>query len=298
LSYSILSLDGGGVRGVFQATVLRRLAEARPDFLGKIDLLAGTSIGGIQALALAAGATPAALERMFIDEAETIFDDSVFDDIVDLGRMRAADYDRDGLAEVVDKFLGSRTLAQLGKRVLVPAFDLDAPDGKGDRSWKAKFFHNFPEGNDGHWLCRDVALATSAAPTYFPTYKGFADGGIVANNPSVCALAQALGSGQKLDEIRLLSIGTGYVPQHVEGDELDWGFLQWAEPLIGILFDGASEIANFQCSKILGDRYRRINARFRREIKLDDPGAVPELIKIAEQVDLGPASLWIDALTT
>ncbi len=193
-SYRILSVDGGGIRGLYAAVLLDRLVQQVPAFLDGVDLLAGTSTGGIIVLALARGLRPADLVQFYKDKAGIIFDDSWTEALRDMARLVGAEYDNKNLQEILTGVFGTTTLQQLNKRVLVPAFELDNQALPGQvRTWKPKFFHNFPgPDSDGQEVTVDVALRTSAAPTYFPVYQSYIDGGVVANNPSMAALAQAI----------------------------------------------------------------------------------------------------------
>jgi hypothetical protein len=188
---------------------------------------------------------------------------------------------------------------------LIPAFDLDnSQDPETDRhaadyvrSWKPKFFHNFPgPDSDGEQLVADVAMRTSAAPTFFPTYQHYIDGGVVANNPSMAALAQALDSGtgnQPLGEIRLLSLGTGLTSTFIDGHDHDWGIAQWAKPLISLMIDGVGGVADYQCAHLLGSRYFRLCPLLPVAWKLDDAVDIPGMIAAADAVDLGPVLAWV-----
>src|SRR4051794_6359703 len=188
----ILSVDGGGVRGVIPAVALERLS-AEPGlegWLDRVDLLAGTSTGGLLALSLASGIDVTRIRRLYEERASEVFADTFLDDVKDLGKVLGADYKVANLEREVRSVLGDGTLGQLEKRVLVTAFDLDNEDPRA-RSWKPKIFHNFPGADsDGERLVYRVATASAAAPTYFETYDGYVDGGVFAINPSVCALAQ------------------------------------------------------------------------------------------------------------
>jgi len=187
-AYRILSVDGGGIRGLYAAVLLDRLTLEVPTLVDRVDLVAGTSTGGIIALGLAHGLAPADLVALYRDRAKEIFDDSWLDDLKDLGGLTGADYDNENLKKLLGEIFGKRTtLKQLKKRVLVPTFDLDNESpAPGKRMWKPKFFHNYPgPDSDGEELVVDVALRTSAAPTYFPTYQGYIDGAVVANNPAM-----------------------------------------------------------------------------------------------------------------
>jgi hypothetical protein len=184
--------------------------------------------------------------------------------------------------------------------VLVPAFDLDnKPDNPLKiRTWKPKFFHNYPgEDSDAAEKVVDVALRTSAAPTYFPVYQGYIDGGIFATNPSVCALTQALHpqtGGQCLEDVILLSIGTGTNPMFLAEMDADWGLAQWAPHLVNLMLEGGAGMADYQCRQILDDRYFRIDPVLPVPIELDGVNQIPLMEDIAAQVDLTAALEWLD----
>ncbi len=298
----ILSIDGGGIRGIVPTIVLQRLA-AEPDLgvLERADLFAGTSTGGLIALALAAGIDLARLRELYEERGHAVFADSLIDDIADVGKVLGADYDIANLRVELRHVFEDRTLAELSKRVVIPAFDLDN-EVPGARSWKPKIFHNFPgPDSDGVQLAYKVGTYTSAAPTYFQTEDGYIDGGVFAANPSMCALAQVLDARvpaderAELSEVRLLSLGTGRSLVHVEGDSLDWGYIEWIRPLLSILLDGVSGIADYQCSQMLGDHYFRLAPTFPdgTEIAMDDVDQIPYLVEFAETVDLEPVTAWL-----
>lgn len=300
--YRILSFDGGGIKGLFTSVVIKRLTVEYPRLLENVDLLAGTSTGGIIAIALAAGKSPDDLIALYSEEADRIFDDSFWDDLVDLGNAIGADYDNKKLKRLLKRELGEKRLRDLRRRVLIPAFDLDAPaKGKRPRMWKPKFFHNFPgSDSDGGEQAVDVALRTSAAPTYFPSHDGYIDGGVVANNPSMSAVAQALdprGAGMALGDLLVLSIGTGIEPKYIAKRKVDWGWGQWARPMIDLMISGVMGVADFQCQQLLGDRYQRIDTYFDRGVDLDDVESrtVDYLITQADALPLHSYVTWLQA---
>ena len=298
-TYRILTFDGGGIKGLFTATLLERILQRRPTLLERTDLLSGTSTGGIIALGLAAGKAPPTMARLYREDGPRIFDDSWWDDLLDLGKAVGADYSNKGLKRVLKREFGSTILSDLGMRVLIPAFDLDAPAKRGrPRAWKPKFFHNFPgRDSDGRERVVDVALRTSAAPTYFPSHQGYIDGGVVANNPSVAALTQALQTGGcSLDEVYVLSLGTGAEPKYLAGKRHDWGWGQWARPLVSLMISGSMGVADYQCNQLLGDRYRRVNPNFNRGVDLDDTSqsTLRYLENRAKGVRLTTLLRWLD----
>ncbi len=298
-TYRILCLDGGGIRGIVSVVLMQRLVAERrlARWLDDVRLCAGTSTGGLIALGLAHGIALSELRELYEIRGRAIFDDSWLDDLRDLGRIAGAEYDNEWLTRDLRRIFGPTTLGELRKRVLIPAFDLDNEAKPASlRTWKPKLFHNFPgEDSDGAALAWKVGLYTSAAPTYFPSADGYVDGGVYANNPSMCALTQALdrrtrGRVPGLRDIRLLSIGTGKSLVYVEGRKHDWGYARWAKPLVNLMFDGVSGVADFQCRQLLGARYHRLAPVFPpgTSLPLDAVKRIPEMVAFAESVDLGP----------
>jgi patatin-like phospholipase/acyl hydrolase len=297
--YHILSLDGGGIRGVLTATLLERLEKAHPGFLSKVDLFAGTSTGGILALGLAAGLTPTGIGQLYTESGRRVFADSVWDDIHDLGKLTGAEYSNEPLKQAIRERIGDITLGDLPKRVLISSFDLDnEPQTPGVlRTWKPKFFHNFPgNDSDADQKLVDVALRTSAAPTYFPIYQGYIDGGVVASNPSMCALAQALDAeagGQNLRQVTLLSIGTGINSRFLTQQDADWGLAQWAPHLVSLMIEGSVGVVDYQCQQILGKRYLRIDPILPGSIGVDKLDQIPVLREFGERENLYAAVRWL-----
>jgi patatin-like phospholipase/acyl hydrolase len=297
-SYRILSLDGGGIRGVLSARLLQKIVDSVPAFLEKVDLYAGTSVGAINAVGLAAGLPPAKLVELYQQKGRVIFHDTLLHEVGDLWGATGAKYTTKGRLDGIEPTIGEGTLGDLPKRVLVTTFELDsrnpiAPERTDKpQRWKAKFFHNFQLDNDGKdnpdldQKAIDVVLRSSAAPTYFPIYQGFVDGGVVANNPSMCALAQAVNPNtgqQEIENVIMTSIGTGLTLNFSRSQDGDWGLLQWGSKLIDILFEASIEMADYQSSQLLRDRFKRLNPRLRTAIGLDAVDRVQELIDIADK---------------
>jgi patatin-like phospholipase/acyl hydrolase len=297
--FYILSLDGGGIRGVLSAALLERLEESQPGFLSKINLFAGTSTGGILALALASGLSPTEARNLYERLGARVFKDSLWDNLIDIGQLRGAQYSNSPLKEELTNQFGSMTLGELPKQVVISSFDLDnEATGMGKvRAWKPKYFHNFPgSDSDGHQKVVDVALYTSAAPTFFPIYEGFVDGGVVSNNPSMCALAQALEPNtgkQKLRDIRLISVGTGTNPKYLTAQDADWGIVQWAPHLISLILEGSVGLVDYQCRQLLGTHYQRVNPVLPVEIGLDGVDQIPLMKTLVSEFDMSQAITWV-----
>jgi patatin-like phospholipase/acyl hydrolase len=329
MTYRILSLDGGGIRGVFTAALLERLeGETRFNFNQQVDLFAGTSTGGILALGLASGMTPKKCKELYQSLGQEIFTSSPLGKLDDFFFAKYSNVKLRQRLEAVFRAQGVETLGDLPKKVLIPTFDLRAkPDGQGGNgvnnrhsieTWKPKFFHNLDEpGSDVHQSVVDVALATSAAPSFFPSSRTYVDGGVMANNPSMCAVAQALKAGVALDEITLLSLGTGLNPKFLPGENLNWGSLRWVHfktliPALSskvragsvnrafspsdafiteLLVEGTLDVAQYQCRQILKERFHRLNPLLQINgevvrIDLDDAHKIEDLLLIAQSANL------------
>lgn len=219
----ILSLNGGGARGMFTISLLaefeRILALKQPDQDIKIgdyfDLITGTSIGGILALGLAKGKSARELERVFYDKANDIFPKRWW--LFNLLKSLVAPiYSSTPLRQTIEMMIGDETtFNDLTRRVMIPAVNLS--------TGKPQFFktpHNPDFTRDGPLKLIDAALATSAAPTFFAPHRSedlgayFADGGLVANNPSYIGLLEVF-QDMKSDfpdvthkDIHILNIGT------------------------------------------------------------------------------------------
>jgi patatin-like phospholipase/acyl hydrolase len=302
--YRVLSIDGGGIRGIVTTVMLQRLAARTglEGFLNKVDLITGTSTGGLLALGLARGLDLEEIRGLYEVDGPEIFDDSWLDDLLDLGKLRGADYKTAPMRRVLKRILGEdTTLGRLKKRVLITAFDMDNEDpDEVKRTWKPKLFHNFPgAGNDRHELAYKVGLYTAAAPTYFPSVDGYIDGGVYANNPAMCGLSQTQDTRYRptpaIDEVVLLSLGTGTSLFYIRGKTLDWGYVQWAKPLINLMLDGISGIADYHCQQMLRDRYHRLAPVFPPDVSIPMDGVkkIPYMIRFAEGLDLGPTVRWM-----
>jgi uncharacterized protein len=303
--FRILSLDGGGIRGLLSILLLQRLIEesAIPDLIDRVDLFAGTSTGGLIALGLAAEIPLAKIRNLYLREGPKIFSENFRGQFRDIGNLFRPQYSNRELKKVLGEIFGDRKLGDLKGRVMIPAFELDNQKNKqpGEaRRWKAKIFHNLPNHEaDEERLVRDVALYTCSAPTYFPVADGFIDGGVYANNPSLCAIAQALDRRwrhrPRLGEIRLLSIGSGQRLAYLAGDDHHWGVVQWGANIIPILTESSQETTDFQCRQLLGDsQYCRIQPIFQEDYRMDSVDRMPEIIDFAlKSVHLTQAVNWI-----
>lgn len=300
-NYRILSFDGGGIRGILTATILQRLTEAHPQLIKNTDLFVGTSVGSFIALGLASGMTPEEITQLFSFENSK----QIFSKRRPYYLFRPK-YNHLPLKEILTEiFSASKRLKDLNKHVVVASFNL-APGQT--NHWKPVFFNNFPHSTNADETVVNVALASSAAPIYFPSYNNYVDGGIIANNPDTVAISFAvgkLGAYRRLRDVAHLSFGTGWSPMRIERNTAKWGIGQWAYsflpgtinpklPLFSILTDGDVEADTLVSSQILNERYFRISPRLPEKINLDDYKKVPTLIELANEVDLTETRKFIE----
>lgn len=302
--FRILSLDGGGIRGIVTAIILDRLQQSFPNLLNNVHLMSGTSTGGLLALGLRAGKTPAELRDLYIHRSRKIFEYDLLEQIVDVGGLIAAKYETKNRAKVFKQTLGANTLMKdLNGRVLIPAFDLKDTEGQNpSKVWAAALFHNFPPSNteQNDLPAWKVAMYTTAAPTFFPSYNGYIDGGVFANNPCMCALAQtqdgSITPKPQLTSIRLLSLGTGINRHAINGKNLDWGLKQWAPYLMDMLTESSMDVARYHCEQLLGNRFHRYAPYLpnNKEIGLDDVDSLGWLQNWAENIlQISELEQWV-----
>lgn len=258
----VLSLTGGGYRGLFTAQVIVELCDLarRQAPLDRVfDVFAGTSIGGLMACALAIGVRP----RRVLDAIDA-HGGSVFPK----KRQRTARrvffgslYDSDNLAKAVDSALGQKAsikLKDLRTGLLVPAINWV--------SGTTELFQSaaFGKAHASDATLRDVCLATSAAPTYFKPHEvdgaELLDGGLIANNPDTITLLEvARRWPARLGQVQMLSIGTAGTAARGEPRKADKSGLKWASALPEFMISVQELTAAAQAQRILGKRYLRLN---------------------------------------
>jgi uncharacterized protein len=262
----VLAIDGGGIRGLIPAVVLAELEERSGRRAFELfDLMAGTSTGGIIASALCApDPLPAAeVAAIYEEEGPRIFDRSIWQRIQSAGGLLDEKYDAEALDRALERFLADKRLAQTRPDLIVPTYDTMRP---GPYFFKTSKAYEDPAEDAP---LSEVARATSAAPTYFePVARGFQallDGGVFAVNPGMSALAEALREHPG-SEVILMSLGTGERTNKRPFDEIkDWGLVEWARPILDVVFDGISDAVDYQVRHVLGDeRYWRFQVELTR----------------------------------
>jgi hypothetical protein len=221
--FQILSFDGGGLKGLFAAALLAEVEQQlHVSLAAHFDLVVGTSTGGLLALALGAGLTPAQIVDVYVDEGPRVFGSGRR-----LGRLWRAKHNSDGLRVALTNVFGGRLLGSSSKRLVVPAYSLDLND-----VYVFKTSHHERLTRDHRELMVDVAMATTAAPTYLRAFslrnQRLIDGGVWANNPTLIGVAEATSMlGVQLDQIRILSMGATEAVTNLGSRLENGGFAQW-----------------------------------------------------------------------
>lgn len=260
-TYHVLALSGGGYRGLYTATVLAELEAAlgRP-IASHFDLICGTSAGGMLALGLAAEIPAIELKALFEEQGRRIFGNRGL-----LRRLQGfwltAKHDSVGLQEVLRERFEEATIGELKHRVLVPAVNYSTGRGQ---FFKTPHHPSFEL--DHRMKVVDVALATAAAPVYFPLARNdrgvFADGGLVGNAPGLFGLHEVktfLAPDQNV-EIRVLAIGTMTIGATVRGGaSLDRGFGMWRGGLFDLVISAQESSVDYMLRQSLGHNYFQID---------------------------------------
>jgi len=270
--YRILSIDGGGIRGIIPAVVLSELERQTGKQTHELfDMFAGTSTGGILSLALALPGNGTAARwsarevvDLYIQHGPEIFSRSLWHRIRAAGSILDEKYPDTGLESVLKKYFGQARLSKALVEVLVTAYELEGRDAFFFKRRKARA----TPAEDDYPMWK-VARATAAAPTYFeplklktkaiPGYYALVDGGVFANNPAMCAYADAHRFEEGAD-IVMVSLGTGQLERPIPYDEAkDWGMLEWARPVLDVVFDGVSDTTDYELRQLMSDgRYFRL----------------------------------------
>lgn len=260
----ILSIDGGGIRGIIPAILLSEIERRTQSPIATLfDLIAGTSTGGILALGLTIPREPVValytaeeLVELYERQGARIFSRSLLRKVFACDNLTWKKYSSEGIENVLHAYFGESRLRDAVTDVLVTSYEIER---------RFPFFFkstNARERLDYDFPTRDVARATSAAPSYFapfslktggvPDHYTLIDGGVFANNPAACAVVEARVTFPQASSYLVVSLGTGsllrtlplYLAQY-------WGAARWAKPLLDVVFDGLSSTVDYQLRQLL-----------------------------------------------
>ncbi|MDR0773497.1 MAG: patatin-like phospholipase family protein [Wolbachia pipientis] len=263
----ILSVDGGGIRGIIPAIILAEIeSRTKKPIFQIFDLIAGALTGGI----IIAGLykkdkrgnpqySANDLVELYREYGSYIFKSSFFRRSI-LSWFNCAQYPHKNIESILDKYFGDDTLQNTLSNLLITSYDIhnNCPF----------FFKGWKEDNI---KLKDALRATTAAPTYFiPKHlkidqidRVLVDGGVFANNPAACAYA----SGKRLfpnDDIIILSIGTGRTTRSLKyTNSRRFGKIGWIKPLLHVMFSSSLDAVNYQLDQVIDDKYIRIQSQLK-----------------------------------
>ena len=313
----VLSIDGGGIRGIIPAMVLAEIERRTGKTTSELfDLVAGTSTGGILALGLTKpgpeGKPQFRAERLielYETEGRKIFSLPVWHRIHSVGGLAEEKYPSEGIEDVSRQYFGDRRLAEALTEVLIAAYEIE-----GRIPWFFKRRHaRDPEKKGYNFYMREVARATSAAPTYFEPLqlavepdgnRAFIDGGIYANNPAMCAYVEARKIHPEEKDFLVVSLGTGELTRSLPYDEVKgWGLALWAQPILNVVFDGVADTVDYQLRELLptdGDDRRYYRFQTQLDIGKDDMDDASRTniaaLKVKAREIIGNNEVALDAL--
>jgi len=286
--FRILSLDGGGLRGLAQLIILKRIE----DLTGKriyelFDLIVGTSTGGILACGLTAAKngkpvlTIDKLIDLYYKDGFKIFPTKdtylkkLWRGIRVVGKSK---WDVDGLKSQLQNYFGDIRLSETIKPIIVTSYDVENNEIVMFKTRRCN------EWNYDLSLV-DVGLSTSAAPSYFPPHqlnwlgvdRVLIDGGVYINNPTMAAVAETLRYkyGREditIEDLQILSLGTGVFSEKIKEDSKSWGILKWGKNITRVMMQSTSKSVEYECEQMPFDKYLRLQFILEEEeyIEMDD----------------------------
>ena len=258
--FQILSLDGGGIRGVFSAATLAAIeADLNTSVADHFDLITGTSTGGIIALGLGLGLPPRKILKFYTEKGPQIFSNRLgWRGFLHWVMRKYPDSD---IEAALQGCFSGKLLGQSTKRLVISSYNIDS-----NNVYLFRTPHHEKLRRDHRVPAWKIARATSAAPTFFPPYRGIdnirlVDGGVWANNPTMLGIVEAQGFlGIKAEDIWVLNLGTGQ-DAYAGPKRLNWGGrLLWASEAVDVIMRGQSIAAHNHAQILLGKEHvERVN---------------------------------------
>lgn len=259
--FKILSIDGGGIKGLFSAEVLAKFEEIYNTSISDcFDLICGTSTGGIIAIAAALGIPMKDVVKFYEDKGPAIFSENTKKTSIGMLWLTlkqvgfSGKYDGKALERSLRDVFGRKTMSECKNLVCIPAYNINTAT---TRVFK-KDYNQFTEDNDK--LCVDVALATSAAPTYLPIEEidgtQFVDGGVWANNPSLVGFNEYLyqfSHDKRFDGVEILSISSCETAKGSIPGKTHRGFLRWTGGLFDVFMTSQVKSTLFYLKNLKGN---------------------------------------------
>jgi len=285
----ILSVDGGGIRGIIPALVLQNLESRlknKKHLAECFDVMAGTSTGGIIILLLnipdengAARYGTNTIVNLYRNFGSKVFYKSKWKSIISANGWIDEKYSTKNLEMYMAEYFGKMRLSEALTEILIPAYEMNK---------EITYFFNrsyAQKDSNKDFYFADIAIATSAAPTYFSPaiIKSlgnnqshiFVDGGVVTNNPALCALVHAFKFFGKDNDFLVVSLGTGSIDITEKNGEIDLGTLktfggklEWAEDIVSMMLDSANDLVDIELQELFQEDDIRENY-VRLEVKIN-----------------------------
>ncbi len=328
--FRILSIDGGGIRAIIPCQILAILEEKLKEKSGRpetrlndyFDLIAGSGSGGIMACAYLSPLKPqnrtarfsaSQITDLFLKYGKNIFEETFDHKLLSMGGLMDEKYSSYGIEKLLKEYFEDLQLSHLLKPCLIPAYDIS-------RRTAHFFTQHTADKSAEDFYVRDIARATSASPTYFECKKvqslsgvsyPMIDGGIFANNPAVCAYAEArklytpessATNGFMATNTLMLSLGTGKSKMHYEFDDAkNWGLTSWARPLIDMTASASSEIVDYQMKELFAaagvpQHYLRIDPKLTIDVQPEMDNASVDNTQALKELGLYAAEQMEDSL--
>jgi uncharacterized protein len=286
----ILSIDGGGTRGLMPATIMHQIEkETGKSITDFFDVIVGSATGGIIATALAAGVPTDEIMDIYLGKASFILPSSFLRKIWNPVNLFAPKYPNKNLKQLLeDKFGCANTLGNVNEKFggntifLIASLDLSPELKPGETpSLKIKIY-NSASPHDREESLVDVALRTSAAAVNLPIYQNFGEGGNYANDPALIGFSYSIGGkgalpgitpvekglGADIADVSILSLGCGSDGgSFFEKKEIgsgNWGLIKWMGRLVNLVIDTNMVYTQYLMREMLGEKqYVRINPYYK-----------------------------------
>lgn len=292
----ILSIDGGGIRGLIPALVLAEVERQTGKAVSELfDLIAGTSTGGILALGLcipgpgnSAKYSADKMAELYTEYGRHIFGRSFWKGVSSVGGLADEKYSHEPLAGTLGLYFKAARMHEALTHVFVSAYDI---------AYRKPFFIKSWKEETALITMKAAARATSAAPTYFEPALidipcemqplAFIDGGVCVNNPALCAYAEARRLWPAETEFLVVSLGSGENTRPILYDEArSWGLIEWARPVLSVIMDGMSDAVDYQLRQILGENFFRFQTRLLTASDDMDNASASNLMALREEAGL------------
>ncbi|MGL4362472.1 MAG: patatin-like phospholipase family protein [Cellulosilyticaceae bacterium] len=292
--FRIISFNSEGVHGAFSSRLLLRLTNKFPELLQNTHLFSGTSMGAFNALALSYNVSPHKIDSFYsYENSKYIFTPKSFNPFTP--KYQNINYEKK-LASIFPRNL---TLSNLKKYVFIPTFNVQ---GYYSPSPNLVFFNNITNNPTITEKVIDTVLCSSATPPFFPSHHNFIDCNLI-QPPSVISPIMHLRSlaphQYNLKDFRLLSIGSSFPSKRIVKNTKKWGMAQWNLNMfnskrLSTYINTSPTIEELTIKELIGPNFFNLNEQFDYPVRIDSYKDIPELIEIANKVDLTSTYRYIE----